>query len=167
MGNVLPVHDRRRRVRVSRLSRDSGEPPTSFASVVLERLTGWLVLPVITLFGLAINPGLRELDGRRRSRSASPPARSLLLVIVLALTARPARARGQARAHNEGWRRFTAATRFGLNRLLSDPHAAARVLATGFAYQLVLVVSALMAARALGIRPASDPPRCSHSSPPC
>ena len=152
MGNVLPSTIGGDALRVSRQSRDSGEPPTSFASVVLERLTGWLVLPVITLFGLAINPGLRELGRASAVAFGVAAGTLLLLVIVLALTARPGKGlEGKLEAHNEGWRRFTTATRYGLNRLLSDPHAAARVLATGFAYQIVMVVSALMAARALGM----------------
>src|SRR4051794_26499552 len=36
-------------LRVSRLAAANGEAPRTFASVVLERLTGWVVLPVITL----------------------------------------------------------------------------------------------------------------------
>ena len=38
----------------------------TFASVVLERLTGWLVLPIITLVGFAVNPGLRHLGSATR-----------------------------------------------------------------------------------------------------
>jgi hypothetical protein len=46
MGNVLPSTIGGDALRVSRLSRDKrAKPPTTFASVVLERLTGWLVLP--------------------------------------------------------------------------------------------------------------------------
>ena len=148
MANVLPSTIGGDALRVSRLSRDNGQPPTSFASVVLERLTGWLVLPVITLVAFAVNPGLRHL-GRASAVAFGVAAATLtLLVVVLVLTALP---RSNSLANNEGWRRFTGAVRFGLRKLMHDPAAALRVIATGFAYQLVLVVAALMAAKALGI----------------
>src|ERR1041384_1651726 len=58
VSNFLPTTIGGDVLRVSRLSGDTGESPRSFASVVLERLTGWVVLPVITLVTLLINPGL-------------------------------------------------------------------------------------------------------------
>ena len=79
LANVLPSTIGGDALRVSRLSRDNGESPTSFASVVLERLTGWLVLPVITLVALLVNPGLRRAGTAPRSwrwRSPGPRWRS-------------------------------------------------------------------------------------------
>ncbi|MCU1353214.1 MAG: putative integral rane protein [Acidimicrobiales bacterium] len=153
MGNVLPSTIGGDALRVSRLSRDSGHSPTSFASVVLERLTGWLVLPVITLVGLGLNPGLRHL-GRASTVAFLVAAVTLvLLAVVLVLTARPGRGLEGRLEENEGWRRFTSAIRYGLHQLAHEPMAVARVLATGFAYQLVLITSTLMAARALGMPP--------------
>jgi uncharacterized membrane protein YbhN (UPF0104 family) len=149
MSNVLPTTIGGDALRVSRLARDNGQSPTSFASVVLERLTGWLVLPVITLAGFVINPGLRHL-GRASTVAMSVAAGTLvLLVAVIVLTARPQSA--TALDHNEGWRRFTGAVRMGVHQLTREPAAAVRVILTGFAYQLVLVIAALMAARALGM----------------
>src|SRR5687767_2320564 len=58
VSNFLPTTIGGDVLRVSRLAAGNGESPRSFASVVLERLTGWLVLPVISLVTLAINPGL-------------------------------------------------------------------------------------------------------------
>jgi uncharacterized protein (TIRG00374 family) len=151
MGNVLPSTIGGDALRVSRLSRDSGQSPISFASVVLERLTGWIVLPVITLFGLGINPGLRHL-GRASTVAFGVAAGTLvLLVIVLVLTARPGRGIEGRLEENEGWRRFTSAVRYGLHQIAHEPMAVVRVLATGFAYQLVLIASTLMAAHALGM----------------
>lgn len=151
MGNVLPSTIGGDALRVSRLSRDNGEAPTTFASVVLERLTGWVVLPVITLTGLLVNPGLRELGRASAIAFATAAVTLVLLVVVLALTARPGRGLEGRLEHNEGWRRFTSAVRFGVQRLAHHPSATARILATGFAYQLVLIGAALMAARALGL----------------
>ena len=45
VSNVLPTTIGGDVLRVARLSRETGETPKTFASVVLERLTGWLVLP--------------------------------------------------------------------------------------------------------------------------
>ncbi|HEX8803188.1 MAG TPA: lysylphosphatidylglycerol synthase domain-containing protein, partial [Acidimicrobiales bacterium] len=66
VSNVLPTTIGGDVLRVSRLARDTGESPGTFASVVLERLTGWLVLPVITLVGFMVNPGLRGLGTATR-----------------------------------------------------------------------------------------------------
>lgn len=151
MGNVLPSTIGGDALRVSRLARDTGRGPTVFASVVLERLTGWVVLPVITLTGLAVNPGLREL-GRASALAFGVAAGTLaLLGVVLFLTARQGRGLEAKLEQSDGWRRFTSATRFGLQQLVSEPAQAARILATGFAYQLILIGSALMAARALNL----------------
>jgi uncharacterized membrane protein YbhN (UPF0104 family) len=151
MGNVLPSTIGGDALRVSRLSRENGEAPTTFASVVLERLTGWVVLPVITLTGLLVNPGLRELGRASAIAFATASATLALLAIVLLLTARPGQGLEGRLEQNEGWRRFTSAVRFGVHRLAHHPAATARILATGFAYQLILIAAALMSARALGL----------------
>ena len=151
MGNVLPSTIGGDALRVTRLSKDTGETPTTFASVVLERLSGWLVLPAITLTGLAVNPGLRELGRASAIAFATAAGTLALLVAVLFLTARPGRGVEGRLEHNEGWRRFTSAVRFGIRQLIQQPAATARILATGFAYQLILIGAALMAARALDL----------------
>src|SRR6202048_467434 len=64
ISNFLPTTIGGDVLRVSRISSENGETPRTFASVVLERLTGWLVLPIITLAALVINPELLHLpDG--------------------------------------------------------------------------------------------------------
>ncbi len=151
MGNVLPSTIGGDALRVARLSRENGEAPTTFASVVLERLTGWVVLPLITLTGLALNPGLRELGRASTIAFATAAGTLVLLAAVLGLTATSGRGIEARLEHNEGWRRFTSATRFGIQHLTRQPAATARILATAFAYQLVLIAAALMAARALGL----------------
>ena len=151
IGNMLPSTIGGDALRVSRLAKDNGEGPTTFASVVLERLTGWLVLPVITLVGLAVNPGLRQLGRASMIAFATASTTLVLLVVVLVLTARHGHGLEARLEQNQGWRRFTLATRFGLHRLTHQPMATARILASGFAYQLVLIGAALMGARALGL----------------
>jgi uncharacterized membrane protein YbhN (UPF0104 family) len=151
MGNVLPSTIGGDALRVSRLGRETGETPTTFASVVVERLTGWLVLPVITLSGLAVNPGLRHL-GRASTIAFSTATITLALLLgVIALTARPGIGIEGRLEHNAGWRRFTGAVRFGIHRLTREPAAALRILGAGLAYQLTMIAATLMAARALDL----------------
>ena len=152
VSNVLPTTIGGDVLRVSRLSRETGEPPGTFASVVLERLTGWLVLPVITVVGFAVNPGLRHLGSATRVALALALGTLVLLVGVLA-AAGSTRIGGRF-ATNAGWRRFVGAVHLGIARLRSHPGAAANVLVAGFAYQLALVLAAVAAAQALGLRPA-------------
>lgn len=152
VSNVLPTTIGGDVLRVSRLSRDTGEPPKTFASVVLERLTGWLVLPVITITGFTVNPGLRSLGAATRVALALAFCTLVLLVAILAATA--SHHIGGRFAARPGWRRFAGAVHLGINRLRSHPGAALNVLVAGFAYQLVLVLAAVAAAQALGLRAA-------------
>src|SRR5688500_2762994 len=152
VSNVLPTTIGGDVLRVSRLSRDTGESPGTFASVVLERLTGWLVLPVITIVGFAVNPGLRHLGSA--TRLALALAVGTLTVLVVVLVAAGSNRIGGRFAARAGWRRFVGAVHLGIERLRSHPGAAANVLVAGFAYQLVLVLAAVAAAQALGVRPA-------------
>lgn len=152
VSNVLPTTIGGDVLRVSRLSRDTGESPGTFASVVLERITGWLVLPVITLVGLAVNPGLRQLGTATLVALA-------LAVITLALLAGTLLAVSSARFGSrfdvrDGWKRFAGAIHLGLTRMRAHPRSALGVVGAGFAYQFVLVLSAVAAARALGLQPA-------------
>ena len=66
VSNFLPTTVGGDVVRVSRLTKDTDDGPISFTSVVFERLSGWLVLPVITFIGFAINPGLTGLGNSTR-----------------------------------------------------------------------------------------------------
>src|SRR5690606_16848876 len=83
VSNVLPTTIGGDVLRVSRLSRDTGESPGTFASAVLERLTGWLVLAAITLVGLAVDPGLRDLGSATRVALSLGLGTLALLVGVL------------------------------------------------------------------------------------
>src|SRR3954469_6462166 len=155
VSNVLPTTIGGDVLRVSRLSRESGESTTSFASVVLERLTGWLVLPVITLIGFLVNPGLRHLGSA--TEVAVALAGGTLVALLLVLVGVASHRFGARVAGSDGWRRFAAAVHLGIEKLRRHPAAALNVLAVGFAYQLVLVVAALMAAKAVGMSVAVGP----------
>ena len=150
VGNVLPSTVGGDVLRVTRLSAANGDTPGTFASVVIERLTGWLVLPVLTLGAVIANPGLRR---------EAPEAVGLCLLIalgtlaglVLLLIAAAHPALGGRLTANDGWRRFTGAVHLGLDRFRRRPALALEVLVVGFAYQLTVMFAAFLAAQALGI----------------
>jgi uncharacterized membrane protein YbhN (UPF0104 family) len=149
VSNVLPTTIGGDVLRVSRLSRENGDTPDTFASVVLERLTGWLVLPLITFFGLMINPGLRELG--RATSLAVVIAVVTLAGLVLILFAADHPSLGGRFGAREGWTRFIGAVHLGVAKLRTRPRAAFSVIGAGLLYQFVLCLAALMAAEALGL----------------
>jgi glycosyltransferase 2 family protein len=149
VSNVLPTTIGGDVLRVSRLSKDNGESPGSFASVVLERLTGWLVLPVLSVIGFVVNPPLQHLG--TATRVALGLAFATLLALVGVLYAAADQRVGGRFAARDGWRRFVGAVHLGIDRLRHDKAAAVNVLLVGFAYQLVLVLAAVAAAQALGL----------------
>jgi uncharacterized membrane protein YbhN (UPF0104 family) len=149
VSNVLPTTIGGDVLRVSRLSKQTGESPSSFASVVLERLTGWLVLPIISVVGFLVNPPLQHLG--TATRVALGLAFATLVGLVVLLYAVADQRIGGRFAARDGWRRFAGAVHLGLDNLRHHPGAAANVILVGFAYQIVLVLAAVAAAQALGL----------------
>ncbi|HVX16458.1 MAG TPA: lysylphosphatidylglycerol synthase transmembrane domain-containing protein [Acidimicrobiales bacterium] len=148
VGNVLPSTIGGDVLRVSRLSHDLGsDTPASFASVVLERLTGWLVLPVLTLAGFTINRGFLREHHSRTVALLIACGTLALLAIVSYLLVHP-RIGGRL-GSSEGWRRFAGAVHYGSDHLRRHPARGLRVVAWGFLYQLILVTAAYSAARTL------------------
>jgi uncharacterized membrane protein YbhN (UPF0104 family) len=149
VSNVLPTTIGGDVLRVSRLSRESGQSPAAFASVVLERMTGWLVLPLLTYAGFVVNPGLLEADSASAIAIGLATATLVVLVVVLVLVS--SQRFGGRFATADGWRRFAGAVHLGIDKLRRRPGAAMSVFAVGVAYQLVLVAAALFAAKAVGM----------------
>jgi len=150
VGNVLPSTIGGDVLRVSRLAHEDGDAPRVVASVVLERLTGWLVLPVLTFVGLVANPGLRRIaPGPAGTALAFAVATLALLAVVLGLAS--SRSFDRSVGGDHGWRRFTGAIHLGLGRFRREPGLAFEVLTAGFAYQLVVVLAAFLGAKALGL----------------
>jgi uncharacterized protein (TIRG00374 family) len=149
VGNFLPSTIGGDVLRVARQSADNGDRPSTFASVVLERLTGWLVLPLITLSAFVINPGLREL-GNATALAFGLSVATLVLLCGLLFAAAHPRVGGRL-ADSEGWQRFIGAVHLGIARFRQHPGSVLNVLVVGFAYQLAVVLSAYLAARALGL----------------
>lgn len=151
VSNFLPTTIGGDVLRVSRLSAAHGETPRSFASVVLERLTGWVVLPVISLVTLVINPGLLQPPISRASHLVIVISLVTLVLLGAILAGASSPAVGRLLDERAGWLRFLNAIHLGLERLRRNPGAAFEVLVAGFAYQLMVVLAAFLAAKALGL----------------
>lgn len=136
-------------LRISRLSRDTGNSPVSFASVVFERLSGWIVLPAITFLGFAINPGLTDLGVATRVPLYVAGATLIALALVLVVLGNDRI--GTSLATREGVARFGNAVHLGIDRLRARPREAIEVLAAAAVYQFVLILAAGCAAEAIGI----------------
>jgi hypothetical protein len=152
ISNFLPTTIAGDALRVSRIGSDTGETPKTFASVVLERLTGWAILPLLTLVALLINPTLLHLP------SGGAPVRAAivvsiitlaLLVVLLAVVGHPNL--GGRLASQAGWKRFTGAVHLGVDRFRHRPEMAAQVLAASVGYQLAVVAAAFAAGHALNL----------------
>jgi glycosyltransferase 2 family protein len=149
VANALPTTIGGDVVRVARLSKDTGDAPSSFASVVLERLTGWIVLPAITLLGFGLNPTLQH-EGVQTEAAVAIAAVTLAGLGGLLFLVDHQRVGGRF-TEGDGWRRFAAAVHLGLARLRQHPGSVFWILGAGFVYQFVLVLAAYLAALALDI----------------
>ncbi len=149
VGNFLPSTIGGDVLRVRRLAADTGDGPDTFASVVLERLTGWLVLPLLSLGALALNAGLRHLGGASALAAAVAVITLAGLSLLLYLVAHPSV--GGRLAGGAGWRRFAGSVHHGLIGLRRHPGGIVAVLGTGIAYQATVVFAAFLAARVLDI----------------
>jgi hypothetical protein len=154
VSNFLPSTIGGDALRVTRLSssRRAGTPtaPNAFASVVLDRMSGWLILPLLCLGGLLINPSLLHLGRSSRAAIALSVITLVALVIVVLVAASPKL--GGRLATRSNWLRFMGAVHLGLDRIRRRPGAAAQVIGASAVYQLAIVAAGLLASRALGIQ---------------
>ena len=149
VSNFLPSTVGGDVLRVTRLSAANGQRHTSVASVVVERLTGFLVLPFISLVALAGSPTLLHMG--RASRLALAVGLGTLVALVAILVLVSQHRLGERRLGHR-WLGFAADVQLGLSRLRRDPSAAAGVLVSALAYQLAMVAGAWMAGHAMGIQ---------------
>ncbi len=149
VSNVLPTAFGGDVIRVSRLGRDIDDRAVAFASIALERLTGWLVLPAISLITLAFTPEYRRLGG--------PIVTAILINVVTlvglaALIAVAANRRWSTAARTAtGWRRWIGSVHLGIDAIRTTPGAGVSLVGVGVAFQLTQCLSVWMAARALDL----------------
>jgi glycosyltransferase 2 family protein len=138
VGNVLPSTIGGDVLRISRSSKDIGSSETAFAAVALERLSGFLALPVLCLLGFLVDPSLLESSTAWVAILVSGIALAALAGILF-LAAHP-RLAGRFREH-DNWMRFIGAAHVGVERLRNDPRAALAVLGTAMIYQVSVVMT--------------------------
>ncbi len=136
-------------VRVIRQGNDADDYADAFASVSLERLTGWIVLPVISFIGLALDAELLSLGA---------PSTVVLLVNLLTLAGLTAllwlagHPRGAGRwLDRSGWRRYLGAVHLGIVEFRKAPANIGKVLGVGLGFQVLQCISVWACARALGL----------------
>jgi hypothetical protein len=149
VSNLLPTTIGGDVLRISRLSREGPETHDAFASVTIERLTGWLVLPAISVAGFLLDSSLRSL-GHATTVALVVDAVTLVGLVAILYAADHPRLGGRF-ADRADWKRFLGAVHLGVGKLRRHPAEAATVAIAGLAYQLTLVLAAAAAAAALGI----------------
>jgi len=149
VGNFLPTTVGGDILRVSRMGSRINDHSSAFASVVIERLTGWVVLPLITLLTFAFNPALVSTKGGTAALAVALGTLMLLSVAVY-LAEHPrfgGRLRGETRVTAS-----LAAVHQGLKLYRQVPGEMLRLLAVALAFQLCLVVAVVCIANAIDIR---------------
>jgi uncharacterized membrane protein YbhN (UPF0104 family) len=149
VGNFLPSTVGGDVLRVTRLGAEAGDTAAPFASVVLERMSGWIVLPALTFAGLLLNPTLRHLGSATALASVVAVATLFALGAVLFAAGHPRL--GGRMSGTAGWRLFTGAIHLGVDRFRRKPQLAFEVIAAGVAYQLSVIVAVFLAGKALDI----------------
>src|SRR5690242_6465654 len=103
VGNVLPSTIGGDVLRVSRASQTTGSSTIAFGSVVIERLTGFVALPLLVFAGFAIRPSL--LDAQNAWIALLVAGITVVVLCVLLVIAGHPRIAGRY-ADRENWARF-------------------------------------------------------------
>ena len=145
-GNALPSTIGGDVVRIARATTTLGSSTVAFASVMIERLTGWIALPAWCAIGFALNPDL--LDGLNARFAITVAATTLGVLIAILFLAGHPRVAGRF-ASSENWMRFIGAVHEGVDALRRRPRLALELIATAMAYQLTTLITFACAFRAL------------------
>jgi glycosyltransferase 2 family protein len=148
VGNVLPSTVGGDVLRVTRTARDIGARDVAFASVVLERLTGFVALPFLLLLGFLADPDLFTAPNAWIAL-VTAGATIGVLVLIIVVAGHPNVA-GRFTEH-ENWMRYIGAIHIGIDRLRRDPRDAVAALGAAVAYQFVVVTSVYCAVHTIGL----------------
>jgi uncharacterized membrane protein YbhN (UPF0104 family) len=148
VGNLLPSTIGGDVLRVSRGAKSTGSAPVSFASVAIERLSGFVALPVLVVLGFVIRPSLLDVDHAWIALAIAGGS-LVALGIILVLAGSP-RLAGRFAEH-ENWMRFIGAVHIGVDRLRHHPRMAFGVLGAAVVYQASLVAAVYCAVKTLDV----------------
>jgi uncharacterized membrane protein YbhN (UPF0104 family) len=148
IGNALPSTVGGDVLRVSRCTRDTGSSEIAFASVVIERLTGFFALPVLTFVGFIARPDLLDV-GRSWIAVAVAFGTLAVLGVILLIAASP-RLAGRFKDH-DNWMRYIGIVHVGVDRLRRDPRDAWAALGAAVAYQLSVIAAVYCAVHTVGL----------------
>lgn len=147
VGNTLPSTIGGDVLRVTRLAKQTGSE-TAFGSVVLERLTGFVALPLISFVGFALHPSL--LDGDHAWVAIAISVGTLGALVVLLVIAGSPRLAGRFAGH-DSWMRYIGAIHVGVDRMRHHPPHAWSVLLSTFVYQASNVLMMWLCVKTLGV----------------
>jgi hypothetical protein len=148
VGNVLPSTVGGDVLRVTRCSNDTKSTEVAFASVVIERLTGFVALPLITFVGFIARPDLLD-TGRSWVALAIAGATLVFLAVILVLAASP-RLAGRFKDH-ANWMRYIGIVHVGVDRMRRDPRDAMAALGAAIAYQVTVLAAVYCAVHTIGL----------------
>jgi uncharacterized membrane protein YbhN (UPF0104 family) len=148
VGNVLPSTIGGDVLRVSRASSSTGGSDVAFASVAIERLTGFIALPLLTVLGILVRPSLLDVPHAWISMVIAG-ATVVALCVILVVAGSP-RLAGRFAKH-QNWMRFVGAVHVGVDRMRREPGRAASVILAAVAYQASVVAAVWCAVHALGV----------------
>ena len=148
VGNVLPSTIGGDVLRITRVSKDVGARDTAFASVLVERLTGFVSLPLIMLVGFLAQPSLATTTNGWIALLAGVGT-VVVFGLVLVVAGHPHLA-GRFTVH-ENWTHYIGMVHIGVNRLRRHPRDAVGVIATACLYQCIVVGGVYCAIHTVGL----------------
>lgn len=149
IGNFLPTTVGGDILRVTRMGNETGNHSRAFASVIIERSTGWLVLPLITLITLIAKPSL--MSDRRGIVALAGSLATLVMLSLLIFVAQHPSFGGRLKGRN-GLTAALAAVHQGLTIYRTVPGSMFRLLTVSVAFQTCLIFAVICIANSIGIR---------------
>jgi uncharacterized protein (TIRG00374 family) len=148
VGNVLPSTIGGDVLRVSRAAKTTGTSDIAFASVVIERLSGFVALPLLSFLGFALEPSLLDID--RSWIAVMIAAATVAALVVILFVAGSPRLAGRFAKH-QNWTRFIGAVHVGVDRMRHEPRRAMSVLVAAVTYQASVLIAVYCAIHTLGV----------------
>jgi len=147
VSNALPTSFGGDVVRVVRQGRDTGDFPDAFAATAIERLSGWIVLPLISTAAMLAESEYLSLGG---ATVLALVINAVTVAALLTLLWVAGHERGAGRLIGVGgWRRYIGAVHLGVVAFRAHPGRVVQLLVRGLGFQVLQCVSVYAAARAL------------------